>query len=71
MWSSKCYWYYYDVDNLHVYHNSYYNQIRKFKEVTCECGKIIAHCSLIRHKKRAIHLNRMKLLEITSINVEK
>jgi len=45
-----------------TYHNDYYH-IKRCEDVTCECGALVSRASLTRHKKRSIHIRRMKKLD--------
>jgi hypothetical protein len=54
------------VTGLYIKDNSeYFNQYYHLKgaeEITCECGALVKHACLTRHKKRAIHTKRMENL---------
>ena len=52
----------FDKTNSKVYHNEYYQTIRN-QDVKCECGSWVQKACYTRHKKRPIHITRMKKLE--------
>ena len=43
------------------YFKNYYYLTRK--DLICECGQLVNNKNIIRHKTRAVHARRMKLIE--------
>lgn len=52
----------FDKTNPKEYFNGYYRNIRS-AEIQCECGALVQKASMTRHKKRSVHIKRMKKLD--------
>lgn len=46
-------------DNLE-YFNEYYH-LKGTADIICECGALVKHASMTRHKKRSVHTRRLNL----------
>ena len=57
----------YDKENVNAYFSDYY-RLKLKAEIKCECGDIIKAGCMTKHKKRAIHINKMKWIVATQIN---
>ena len=49
----------YDKEDLNSYFSDYY-RLKLTVDIKCECGDTIKAGCMTKHKKRAIHLNKMK-----------
>jgi hypothetical protein len=40
-----------------------YYHLKRTNDVMCECGALVKSACMTRHKKRQIHIRRMKIIE--------
>ena len=52
----------YNKDNLTAYHNEYY-KLKRTLDIQCECGALVSAGCMTKHKKRQIHIRRMKMVD--------